>query len=149
MKITQKQKISSIITTLITGGSLFLSSFAFALDCSNLANKAANPNTPDSILYLVCPIIRLINVGFVVLGAVVVIMVVYGGIKASLAFGDPKALQGAKMTWTWAAIGAGVVLLSVVIIPIILKLFGIDLTIDSVLQGLESSFSSFWNTATK
>jgi len=57
---------------------------------------------------------------------ILVIIVGYGIIKASLASGDPRGIEGAKGTWTYAIYGFFIVFFSFVIYSIILKVLGIS-----------------------
>lgn len=52
-------------------------------------------------------------------GVVAVIMIVYGGIRYITSRGDPKAVEGARNTLTWAIIGLVVIILSFLIINFI------------------------------
>ncbi|MDQ3098332.1 MAG: hypothetical protein M3Q44_01145 [bacterium] len=55
-------------------------------------------------------------------------MMIYGGIRYLLSGGDPKALQGAKGTITWAIIGLALLALSYTILLIIKAFTGVDVT---------------------
>jgi hypothetical protein len=58
-----------------------------------------------SPLAIICPMVRYLNIIVYASAAVFVIMIFAGAIKFSLAQGDPKAIQGAKGSLTWAVIG--------------------------------------------
>ncbi len=57
-------------------------------------------------------------------------MIAYGIIKGSLAAGDPRGLEGAKGTWTYAVYGFLIVVLSFVIVSIIRTFLGLQGTFD-------------------
>jgi len=57
---------------------------------------------------------------------VLIIIIAYGLIKASLASGDPRGVEGAKSTWTYAIYGFFIVFFSFVIYSIILEVLGIE-----------------------
>jgi hypothetical protein len=59
-----------------------------------------------------------------VVGVVFVAMIGYGAIKANMAAGDPRGLQGGKQTWTNAIIGFGIVVAVYVVINIAVSLLG-------------------------
>jgi uncharacterized protein YhhL (DUF1145 family) len=126
--------------TLILVVSLMLplnTAYAAPLDlerlCQNLdvEGNVAGGNTINHLspLKVVCPFARLLNVALYSAGIVFVIMLVYGGIKLSMAQGDPKAMQAVKGTWTWAVIGFGVVIGFIALLSIATGLFGISFDI--------------------
>lgn len=90
-----------------------------AVDCSNLTSGDAP--TPVQI---VCPLLRVVNFMVLVVGAVFVIMILYGAIKLSMALGDPKGLEGARQTWTWTIVGGLIVLGFFAIFTIVVGIFG-------------------------
>ena len=59
-------------------------------------------------------------------GGALVIMIAYGIIKASLATGDPRGLEGAKSTWSYALFGFFVIVLSWFLILFIRRLLGMS-----------------------
>ena len=58
-----------------------------------------------SPLAILCPMVRYLNLILYASAAVFVIMIFAGAIKFALAQGDPKAIQGAKGSLTWAVVG--------------------------------------------
>lgn len=82
---------------------------------------AAEEVTPPDFKQLVEIVSRIVGLFLAASAAVLVIMIAYGIIKGSLAAGDPRGLEGAKSTWTYALYGFLVVVLSMVIIVIIRK----------------------------
>ncbi len=67
-------------------------------------------DVPPSLEMILCPIIRVFNAIILLVGAALVIMIIYGAIKLALSLGDPKGLESAKATWVHAGIGLGIVL---------------------------------------
>ena len=65
---------------------------------------------PPSLDKLLCPAVRVFNVAILLVGAVLVIMIIYGAIKLALSLGDPKGFESAKATWLYAGIGLGIIL---------------------------------------
>lgn len=90
---------------------------------------------PDGIATLNCiPVVvkQVITYALIFAGVVAVLMIAYAGIRYITSRGDPKAVEGAQNTVTWAVIGLVVILLSFVVINFIayftgaecIKLFG-------------------------
>jgi hypothetical protein len=73
------------------------------------------------------------------------VIVVYGGIKLSMSFGDPKAFEGGKTTWTYAVIGFAVVLGFFLILAIVMGILGSTYytTPDSFFTELQSRIRDF------
>ena len=71
-------------------------------------------------------LIRIINVSMISAGAVLVVMIAYGVWKSSLATGDPRGLEGAKNTWSYALYGFFIVVGAFAIIMIIEGIVGIS-----------------------
>jgi hypothetical protein len=98
---------------------------ALALNCSDVSTVVENPeNNPASVLYILCPLQGAIWLGLYFVGAVLIILVLYGGIKALMSTGDARQLEGAKLVWTYAVMGALIILLSIFIVQIAFKLLG-------------------------
>jgi hypothetical protein len=116
-----------------------------AFDCSAWKDKLQEPNAIDSVLYLICPLQTGIIYGLYFVGAVLIIMVLYGGIKAIMSTGDSRQLEGAKMVWTYAILGTLVILLSITIVQIAFGLLGSSNNPLSITDNLKSSFDGFMN----
>lgn len=95
---------------------------AYALDCEV-------DYTDPGPQHIVCPIIKGINLFIYFAGVVVTIVIILGVIKLSTSAGDPRAAQGAWLTFTWAGVGLAVVVGSVAIILIMGNLFNIESTL--------------------
>lgn len=63
--------------------------------------------------------ISLINTALLFAGIVAVVMIILGGIKFITSGGDPKQVEGARNTLTWAIVGLIVILLSFAILNFI------------------------------
>lgn len=73
-----------------------------------------------SPLAIICPLVRYLNIVLFASAAVFVMMIFATAIKYALAQGDPKALQGAKGTLTWAILGF-IVIIGVFTLLVIFK----------------------------
>jgi hypothetical protein len=67
---------------------------------------------------------RVIDALFGIAGAVIILIIIVGGVRYILSAGDPKAVQSAKGTITFAVIGLVIILLAVVIVNVIGNLLG-------------------------
>jgi hypothetical protein len=117
------------------------SGISYAFDCQNYATVINNPKNLNDILYILCPIQGAINIGLYFVGAVLIILVLYGAIKAVTSLGDPKQLEGAKMTWSYAIFGFLIILFSLTIITIAFGLFGSGLNPLNITDNIQDSFT--------
>lgn len=83
-------------------------------------------NDVPSLACLAQVVINIINFAFMFLGVVTLLMLLFGSIKYITSGGDPKALQGAQKTITYALIGAVVVMLSFVLINVVTTALGLS-----------------------
>jgi hypothetical protein len=67
-------------------------------------------------------------------GIVFFVLLVVSGFKFITSGGDPKALEGARKTMTYAIAGLVVILLSYLILVLIKTITGIDLTTFKIVQ---------------
>lgn len=72
---------------------------------------------------------NVVSVAGILLGFSFFVMLIIGGVRYMLSGGDPKALQAAKGTITWAIIGLVLFALSYTILLIIQIFTGINVTI--------------------
>jgi len=140
-------KIKIALTLLVTFTSLVSISAVnqtYALDCDiNMTSEYPAP-LPSQIL---CPFVRVFNLGLILVGAVLIMMIVMGAIKMATSLGDPKAYQGASLTWTYALIGTFVVLGSFALIFILNKTFGLGIALfegDGASDGIFSKIQENW-----
>lgn len=96
------------------------------LDCEEYFSEVVNnPDNRGAILYLFCPLISGINIGLYVVGAVLIILILYGAIKAVSSLGNPKQLEGAKATWTHALLGFFIIVFVLTGILLLLRMLGV------------------------
>ena len=122
---------------------------AFALDC-----VTEDPNYPAPLpSQIFCPLIKVVNLGLILVGAVLIIMIVMGAIKMATALGDPKGLQGANLTWTYAVIGAFIVLASITLISILNNVFDLGIGLlgsdnpNGIFTKIQTNWDNFLETA--
>ena len=86
----------------------------------------AEEGEPPSLTSLSSILSRIVGLFLAASAAALIIMVAYGIIKGSLAAGDPRGLEGAKSTWTYALYGFLIIVLSMVILTLIRKVLGLS-----------------------
>ncbi len=106
----------SFVKTLFSFFQLVIFSTAFSA-------SAADCDT-ESFSGLACVAGNVIEILFYGAAAVLVIMVAYGIAKGSLSMGDPRGLEGAKSTWTYAVYGFLVIITSFTIFVLIRNAVG-------------------------
>jgi hypothetical protein len=67
---------------------------------------------------------RIINILIFASTAALIVMIAYGVIKGSMSMGDPRGLEGAKSTWTYAVYGFLIVVFSFVIFSLVANTVG-------------------------
>jgi hypothetical protein len=70
-------------------------------------------------------IVRVINFTLMFLEAVLVIMILWGAVRFITSTGDPKAIESARKTITYAIIGAVIVALSFVLVNLVTTALGL------------------------
>lgn len=68
---------------------------------------------------------NIINVAFTFLGLVTLVFLAWGAIKYIMSAGDPKAIQTAQKTMTYAVIGAVIVIGSFILVNIVTQALGL------------------------
>lgn len=86
-------------------------------------------------------IMRVVNTLLIVSGLVLVAIVGYGVVKATLATGDSRALEGAKSTWTYALYGFFIVVGSTAIVVIVTGILGVQMPWDNLVGNLGNAIS--------
>src|SRR3990172_10176585 len=113
--------------------------------CSNLSITGEGGFGPKvthlSPIQILCPVVSILNVAIYAAGVVFMVMVVYGGIKLSIAFGDPKAFAAAKSTWVWAFAGFGLIIGSISLLFIVTNMFGVPFDILRPVDGMAWSLA--------
>jgi hypothetical protein len=94
-----------------------------AIDCSFTPSRTPGGDAP-SPAEIVCPFARVINIFLLSSGAFLIIMLLFGGVKLAMAHGDPKGMQAASGTWTWALIGFFIVVGAITLLTLVGKLIG-------------------------
>lgn len=89
-------------------------------------SPAAGFNDIPSLGCLAQIVANLVSLAFTFLGAVTLLLLLWGAVRFILSRGDPKAIQEAQKTMTYAIIGAVIVVLAFVLITIITSTFGLD-----------------------
>ncbi len=125
-----------IFTLLITAFNVF-SEPAYAVNCTPLSDEAPGPQD------IICPVIRIVNIALLSSGAVLILMLLWGGVKLALAIGDPKAMQAASATWTWAIIGFAVVIGGATLLKIVAGWFGWEADFLNPFDTLQQKIQEF------
>ena len=111
------------------GASLFVPTNAFAVTCNNNdftiqnganCTKSPNSTTPDQLFQNGGVFQTIVNVMLFLIGAVAVIMLIYGGIRYTISGGDAKNVTTAKNTILYAIVGIIVAVLAYAIVNFIL-----------------------------
>ena len=90
-------------------------------------NKLEKVKDQVATLYCIPALVANIVFSAVILAAgVVVIFIIVGGYKYMTSGGDPKQLEGARKTITYAIIGMLIVFFSLFFLTILKKILGID-----------------------
>lgn len=119
--LNQKQILSKLIISGLLVFSLVIPlSTAHAIDCSGSLD---NP----TIDQLMCPIIRVVNILAYAVGAIFIIVLIWGAFKLAMAQGDPKAYASAINTWYWLVVGAFVVVGYFAFTTVLSKAFGFQM----------------------
>lgn len=96
-------------------------------DC--LAKDTTGKQIPGDVATLDCipAVVHNIILGaFLFAGIVAVVLIIYSGIRFILSGGDPKQVEGARKTMTYAIIGFIVILLSFAILNLIKTVTGVN-----------------------
>jgi hypothetical protein len=128
------------LISLISIFNVIFPSSAFAATYTNISGNACVYKGGDDIhkdsiseatgqvLTLECLPIMFFNLVYWLLifaGVAALFMVIFGGFRFMTSGGDPKAVEGARKTITWAIIGLIVVLLSFAIVSFIAQVTGV------------------------
>lgn len=98
------------------------------LNDSDIPRIRCDSNAPTGCFELSTVFTTVVSSIGILFGFGFFVMMVYGGMKYLLSGGDPKAVQGAKDTITWAIIGLALLALSYTILLIISAFTGVDVT---------------------
>lgn len=114
-----------IVTLSMLGMAFFTPLTASAVDCDpksgiSTDNCVNPPNTPTDLTAMFKTIA---NVALFIIGAVSVLMLIYGGIRYTVSGGESSAVTAAKNTILYAIVGVVVALLAGAIINFVLGSF--------------------------
>lgn len=99
---------------------------------------------PTGLSDMLCPVLNAANILLLASGAVLVVLVLMGGLKYIMAQGDPKGIQGAHVTLTYAVYGFVVVVGLFVITSILSSLTGTDVDINSQIENFNQGAENFF-----
>lgn len=140
-------KLTTIVTLFLFSAVFARNTYAINYDCSQLTSEIASGEAP-SPLAMVCIAARVLNIIVLVVGIALVVMILWGALKMSTALGDPKGVKGGHDTWTYAAIGAGIVVGVFAIYSIIAQILGLPaMPSDFLLTRIETALIGFLNAA--
>lgn len=97
--------------------------FIFTITLTNMYVGAVDV---DSISGIADVFTNIISSARYIAGGVLVVMVAYGVWKSSMALGDPRGLEGAKQTWTYAIYGFFIIMGVYIILSIAASIFGVS-----------------------
>ncbi len=109
---------------------LSLIATVFAQDYSDPTGKS-----PAVLQDLEVVFSKIVEIVLVVAGIALFIMLIMGGLKFITSGGDPKAIEGAKKTLTYAIGGIVLIALSFLILKFISTFTGVDITQFTIFQG--------------
>ncbi len=101
--------------------------------CYLMDSNGAIDNVKGTVPSLACLsqiIVNLVSFALMFLGAVTLLMLLFGSIKYITSSGDPKAIQGAQKTMTYAIIGAIVVMMAFVLVNLATQTLGLGTILD-------------------
>ncbi len=112
--------------------------------CETDASPSPSLVTDDnSILGILDVVKRIINLFILSAGVVFVALIIISAYKFVASQGDPKAMQGAKNTITYAVIGFILVIGVYVILNIVIGVLGADIQVGGVFDELAESIKRF------
>ena len=86
------------------------------------ANAAQGTQTPTNLFTGKDPVFKaIVNVALFIIGAVSVLMLIYGGIKYTTSAGDEKAVTAAKNTIMYAVVGIVIAILAYAIVNFVIS----------------------------
>lgn len=126
--------------------SIITISFFLILSLSSIALGADGEDSFNNINDLRPIIENVFNIAVLSAGVVLVGAIAFGIWKSSLAGGDPRGLEGAKQTWSYALYGFMVIVLFFAIFSIAQSLLGIPVLKPSdLLDGLFEALNALVN----
>ncbi len=130
-----KKLILSLLITLASAQAVMLTPIYAQATVASVCEGSYDPDSPTPYA-IVCPAIKVLNVLILFGGAFFLGMVFLTAYKYSMAWGDPKGIQGAHNTATFAVVG----LLFVVGVFAILRIVGTIFSIDTAYTSPQGPF---------
>lgn len=130
------KNILQIATGITTAATLFAGK-AMALTVQEGANAARAEGMPTELLGADGIFTRITSIALYVIGAISVIMLIWGGLRYILSGGDSKKITDAKNTVLYAIIGLIIAFLAYAIIRFVLNSIG---AITTTPENTETSF---------
>jgi len=93
-------------------------------------------------------LIRIMNWVVYLVGIVFVVVIAYGAWKASTALGDPRGLDSAKSTWTYALFGVIIIAGFFAIFTIVSGFFGFKIGFADIFSGIIQGIKDFTDVST-
>lgn len=90
----------------------------------NGANNAQGTGTPNDLFGTDSIFSKITNTALFLIGAISVIMLIYGGIRYTISGGDEKAVTAAKNTILYAVVGIVVALLAFALVSFVVNNIG-------------------------
>ncbi len=87
-----------------------------------------NPSGIATVANFGCLFQKIVGYALGFAGIVLFILLIIGGFKFITSGGDPKAVEGAKRTLTSAITGLVIILISYLVLVLIYKITGVDVT---------------------
>jgi hypothetical protein len=103
----------------------------------------ADLEDPGSIDEMKEPIVRIFNIVVSLVGVVLVAVLALGFWKSSMSLGDPRGLEGAKQTWTYAIFGFFIVTGFFLLFSFVTSILGVETVLASPADILDKLFASF------
>jgi lysylphosphatidylglycerol synthetase-like protein (DUF2156 family) len=124
-------KVALAVAMVLTAGIIALPGAAVYADCDdsemsigNGAGCAQGGDTPSTLFGSEGIFNTIVNVILFLVGAISVIMLIYGGIKYSISAGDTSKVTSAKNTIMYAIVGLVVSILAFAIVNFVIRSFG-------------------------
>jgi hypothetical protein len=140
MKLSKRKKIKFILSTVLSLVFAFYAKNSYALDC----NLDAVPGTPAPLpSQILCPLVRVVNLGLILSGVALVVFIGYGAIRLAVSLGDPKGYEASMRAFLFAVIGFFIVVGAFSILFLLNKTFGLGLGYDSA-NSLTENIELWW-----
>lgn len=94
------------------------------MDWSSCLADAGNGNKVATLQCIPIVFKNLISIALIFAGIVAVFFIIYSGIRFISSGGDPKQVDAARQTLTWAIVGLVLILLSFLIVNVIATITG-------------------------